>query len=234
MSAARLALVANALFVALLCALHGLQADLDPSWHFLSECAIGRWGWLMQGAFLALALANLGTFAAIRPWLRTTAGKIGSALFLAGTAGTVLAGLCITDPINIPPEAQTLSGMLHNIGGGLGLLGFTGTLIFSARLLRDRAWRGARLAAGIASTLVVLGFLFSFVSIATLSTRHNGVFSPDSPIGWPNRVGILAGCAWLAIVAWQSRKVGTPVTSPTTAATALPPQQTGIVIDRWR
>jgi hypothetical protein len=218
MSAARVALVANAVFVALLCALHGLQADLDPSWHFLSECAIGRWGWLMQGAFLALALANLGTFAAIRPWLRTTAGKIGSALFLAGTAGTVLAGLCITDPINIPPEAQTLSGMLHNIGGGLGLLGFTGTLIFSARLLRNRAWRGARLAAGIASTLVVLGFLFSFVSIATLSARYNGVFSPDSPIGWPNRVGILAGCAWLASVAWQSRKIGIPATSHPTAS----------------
>ena len=169
MSAARVALVANAVFVALLCALHGLQADLDPSWHFLSESAVGRWGWLMQGAFLALAIANLGTFAAIRPWLRTTAGKIGSALFLAGTAGTALAGLCITDPINTPPEAQTLSGLLHNIGGGLGLLGFTGTLIFSARLLRDPAWRGARLAAGIATTLVVLRFLFSFVSIATLS-----------------------------------------------------------------
>ena len=218
MSAAGVALVANGVFVVLLFALHGLKADLDPSWHFLSEYAIGRWGWLMQGAFLTLAGANLGTFAAIRPWLGTTAGKIGSALFLAGTCGTVLAGLCVTDPINTPPEAQTLSGMLHNIGGGLGLLGFIGTLIFSARLLRDPAWRAARLAVGIATTLLVLGFLFSFVSIATLTTQANGVFSPETPSGWPNRVGILSGCAWLAIVAWQSRQIGTQIVPPTTAA----------------
>jgi hypothetical protein len=218
MSAARLALVANGVFVALLGALHGLKSDLDPSWHFLSEYAIGRWGWLMQGAFLALAVANLGTFATIRPWLRTTAGNIGSALFLAGTCGTALAGLCITDPINTPSEAQTLSGLLHNIGGGLGLLGFVGTLIFSVRLLREPAWRTARLAVGIATTLIVLGFLYSFVSIASLTAQHNGVFSPETPIGWPNRVGILSGCAWLAIIAWQARQIDTAVASPTTGA----------------
>jgi hypothetical protein len=220
MSATRVALMANAVFVAVLGALHGLKADLDPSWHFLSEYAIGRWGWLMQGAFLALAVANLGTFAAIRPWLRTTAGKIGSALFLAGTAGTVLAGLCVTDPINTPPEAQTLSGTLHNLGGGLGLLGFVGTLIFSVRLLRDPAWRTARLAVGIATTLVVLGFLYSFVSIASLTAQHNGVFSPETPIGWPNRVGILSGCAWLAIVASQARRIAATKSSSTNEVAA--------------
>jgi hypothetical protein len=220
MSATRVALMANAVFVTVLGALHGLKADLDPSWHFLSEYAIGRWGWLMQGAFLALAVANLGTFAAIRPWLRTTAGKIGSALFLAGTAGTVLAGLCVTDPINTPPEAQTLSGTLHNLGGGLGLLGFVGTLIFSVRLLRDPAWRTARLAVGIATTLVVLGFLYSFVSIASLTAQHNGVFSPETPIGWPNRVGILSGCAWLAIVASQARRIAATKSSSTNEVAA--------------
>jgi len=218
MSAAGVALVANGVFVALLFALHGLKSDLDPSWHFLSEYAIGRWGWLMQGAFLALAGANLGTLVAIRPWLRTTAGKIGSAFFLAGTCGTVLAGLCVNDPINTPPEAQTLSGLLHNIGGGLGLLGFIGTLILSARLLRDPAWRAARLAVAIATTLLVLGFLFSFVSIATLTAQANGVYSPATPIGWPNRVGILSGCAWLAIVAGQSRNIMARVAPPTTPA----------------
>jgi hypothetical protein len=129
-----------------------------------------------------------------------------------------LAGLCITDPINTPSEAQTLSGLLHNIGGGLGLLGFVGTLIFSVRLLRDPAWRTARLAVGIATTLIVLGFLYSFVSIASLTAQHNGVFSPETPIGWPNRVGILSGCAWLAIIAWQARQIDTAVASPTTGA----------------
>jgi hypothetical protein len=131
-----------------------------------------------------------------------------------------LAGLCVTDPINTPPEAQTLSGTLHNLGGGLGLLGFVGTLIFSVRLLRDPAWRTARLAVGIATTLVVLGFLYSFVSIASLTAQHNGVFSPETPIGWPNRVGILSGCAWLAIIAWQAGRIAATKSSSTNEVAA--------------
>ena len=207
MSAARVSLVANGLFVVLLLALHGLKSNLDPSWHFLSEYAIGKYGWLMQGAFLALAAANLGTLAAIRDSLKTVSAKIGAGLFLVGTFGTVLAGLCVTDPINTPAEAQTLSGTLHNVGGGLGLLGFVGTLILTTRLLRDPQWRLARPAVGLATALLILGFLISFVSIAMLTARNNGVFGPDTPVGWPNRIGILSGCAWLAIIAWQARRM---------------------------
>jgi len=207
MSPARVSLMANGLFVGLLAALHGLKSNLDPSWHFISEYAIGKYGWLMQGAFLALAVANLGTLAAIRDSLKTVAGKIGAGLFLVGTFGTVLAGVCITDPMNTPPEAQTLHGTLHNVGGGLGLLGFIGTLIFSVRLLRDPRWRPARPAVVLATALLILGFLISFVSIAMITAQHNGVFGPDTPVGWPNRIGILSGCAWLAIIAWQAGRL---------------------------
>ena len=84
----------------------------------------------------------------------------------------------------------------------------------------DPAWRTARLAVGIATTLIVLGFLYSFVSIASLTAQHNGVFSPETPIGWPNRVGILSGCAWLAIVAWQAGRIAAAKSSSTNEVAA--------------
>ena len=55
--AARLALATSALFVVLLAALHVLKSELDPSWRFISEYAIGDYGWMMVLAFLSLALS---------------------------------------------------------------------------------------------------------------------------------------------------------------------------------
>lgn len=208
MSVARIALVANGVFVGLLLALHVLKSDLDPSWHFISEYSIGSFGWVMQLAFLALAVTNVATFLAIRDCLRNVSGIVASGLFLIGTAGLVLGGIFVTDPINTPPEARTMSGNLHNLGGALGLLGFLGTLIFSNRLLRIATWQSARKAVWTATSVVVLGFLVSFVSISAIAARHQGVFGPDTPVGWPNRIGILSGCVWLAIVAWQADRLG--------------------------
>lgn len=206
-TASRTAISAVAVFILLLLAAHLLKPDLAPSWHFISEYAIGPYGWVMQAAFWALAIANVATFFAIRQAMQTIGGRVGSFLFLAGTAGLVLAAIFVTDPINTPPEAQTTSGKLHNLGGGLGLLGFIGTLVFSVRLLRHEHWKPARLAVLAATILLVLGFLVSFVSIIMIAIDHKGVFGPDTPIGWPNRIGIGSGCAWLVIVAWQARLI---------------------------
>lgn len=79
-----LAIVLTMAFVVLLAALHVVKSELDPSWHFISEYEIGRYGWLMQLAFLALAGANLAIVAAVRPAVPGIAGGIGLLLFLVG------------------------------------------------------------------------------------------------------------------------------------------------------
>ena len=206
-SAALVALLGVAGFVGILVLLHVVRADLDPSWHFISEYEIGRFGWLMQGAFLLLSLANLALLAAVRPALRGIPGTLGTVLFLVGTLGTILGGLFVTDSIGTLPEAASPSGKMHALGGGLGLAGVLGTWLLSASLLRDPAWRPARRALLIATAIFTLGFLVSFVTIATLVGRSGGTFGPDVPVGWPNRIGILAGCAWLAIVARQAGRI---------------------------
>ena len=56
-TAALLAFAGTATLVVLLAALHFIKPELDPSWHFISEYAIGDYGWMMVVAFLSLALS---------------------------------------------------------------------------------------------------------------------------------------------------------------------------------
>jgi hypothetical protein len=51
-TAAQLAMGAIVAYQILLTVLIFLRPDLDPSWHTISEWAIGPYGWLMSGAFL--------------------------------------------------------------------------------------------------------------------------------------------------------------------------------------
>lgn len=197
----------TALFVVLLGVLHVVKSDLDPSWHFISEYEIGRFGWMMQFAFIALATSNLALLVAVRPFVRGVWGWIGLVLFLIGTLGTLLAGVFVSDAITTSPALATPSGWMHNLGGTLGLAGILGTIIISWKLLRCDAWRRARTAVITATAIFAVGFLVSFFSIAALAVRHDGVFGPDVPVGWPNRVGILAGCVWLLVVAWQAKQL---------------------------
>jgi hypothetical protein len=53
--AARLSFAGAATFVVLLAALHFIKPELDPSWQFISEYAIGDYGWIMLLAFLGRA-----------------------------------------------------------------------------------------------------------------------------------------------------------------------------------
>lgn len=205
--AAFISFVATALFVVLLALLHFLKPELDPSWNFISEYETGNYGWVMQLAFLSLAIGNIALYINIRRHLWGWSGWIAQFLFLVGALGLILGGIFVADPLNTSAKAITTSGMLHNLGGTLGILGFVGTLIISWKLFRSDAWHSVRRAIALASGIVIAGFLISFISIATITAQHNGVFGPNVLVGWPNRVGILAGCAWLLIVAWHTIKL---------------------------
>jgi hypothetical protein len=200
-----LAVVATVLFILLLVGLHFVKSDLDPSWHFISEYELGKYGWIMQVAFLALAVGNFSLLAAIRPALKGVSGWIGILLYAAGAIGVGLGGLFVPDPMNTAPDSISVSGKLHNLGGGLALAGFVGTVIFSVKLMRNGNWRPHRKSVLLATGILVLGFLVSFISIASIAAKSKGVFGPDTPIGWPNRIGILAGCLWIIIIARQVR-----------------------------
>ena len=67
--AAWLAMSAIVAYQLLLMALIFLRPDLAPSWHTISEWAIGRYGWIMSGAFLISALSYGALFGMLRAQL---------------------------------------------------------------------------------------------------------------------------------------------------------------------
>jgi hypothetical protein len=206
-SAALLALAWAATFAVLLAALHFLKPGLDPSWHFISEYAIGRHGWVMVLAFLSLALGYVGLFVAIRSQLRTIVGKIGLVLLLVSALGLVIAAVFTTDPISVSEKAVTTEGTLHNLGGTLGITMPFAAALIGWKLAPNPAWSSAKRPLLWATCLALVAFMVSFVSLGVMVSQSGGEFGPDVLVGWPNRFEVLAYSAWLMVVAWQALRL---------------------------
>jgi hypothetical protein len=203
-TAARLAFAAAVTFVGLLASLHFIKPELDPSWHFISEYAIGRYGWIMVVAFLSLALSYVSLFVAIRSQLRTIAGRIGLASLLVSALGLTIAAIFTTDPITVSKGAVTTEGTLHNLGGTLGIaMPFAAGLI-GWSLARNPVWSSARRSLLWATGLALVACVVSFVSLGVMVGQSGGDFGPDVLVGWPNRFEVVAYSVWLMVVARQA------------------------------
>ncbi|MBI5964378.1 MAG: DUF998 domain-containing protein [Chloroflexi bacterium] len=205
-TAARLSFTTAATFVVLLAALHFLEPEFDPSWRFISEYALGRYGWIMALAFLSLAVSYAALFVAIQSQLRTIVGRIGLALLLISAVSFVMAGIFPTDPITTSPDAATTNGTLHNIGGTLGLAMTFAAVIVSWNLARNPVWLSARQSllwtAGIAVACTV-----GFIVYVMAALPSDGTFGPNVLAGGIGRIEILAYCAWVMTVSRQAIKL---------------------------
>ncbi len=198
--AARLSIWSAAVFVALLASLHVIQPELDPAWHFISEYALGDYGWLMAVAFGCFALSWLALFVALRSHARCPRGRIGLGLMLVSAAGLILAAVFTTDPITATPGELTAEGNLHSLGGMLGMAMPFAVLLVSYSLRRNPYWRPVRRSVGWAAALAVAGFVLAFVSTGWMLAQNGGSFGPGAPVGWPNRLEVLAYSLWLVVV----------------------------------
>jgi hypothetical protein len=205
--AARLSFAGAATFALLLAALHFIKPELDPSWHFISEYAIGEYGWIMVLAFLSLALGYASLFFALRSQLRTIAGRIGLTLLLVSALGLSIAAIFTTDPITISKDAVTTEGTLHNLGGTLGIAMPFAAALVGWKLTRNPAWSLAKRPLLWATGLALVAFVVSFVSVAVMVSRSGGEFGPDVLVGWANRIEIVAYSMWLMVVARQAIRV---------------------------
>lgn len=206
-AAARVSFASAAAFAVLLVALHFVKPDLDPSWHFISEYAIGRLGGVMVLAFLALAASYIVLFAALRSRLRTIAGRAGLALLLVSALGLAIAAAFTTDPVTVSPGTATIEGGVHNLGGTLGFAMPFAAALVGWQLARDPAWSSARRSILWATGLALVAFVVSFAWLGVVVSQSGGTFGPGVPAGWPGRFEILAYSAWVMVVARQSIRV---------------------------
>lgn len=194
-AAAWVTLIAAAAFAVSLATLHLVEPEYDPTWRFVSEYALGRAGWLMTLAFVALAVTLLGAAVSILRHARTIPGRVGLAVIALAAIGLLIAAIFRTDPMTTPVDAYSTSMRMHLLGASLDYSPI-GMLLATWGLSRTAGWRHLRarlfIAAG-ASTVLMIGF--------TASLPFDGQFGPGVHTGLIGRLQLLSYLAWTSLIA---------------------------------
>ncbi len=202
-TSARLAIWASGLFLALLMLLHFIEPEFAPSWRFISEYSNGSYGWVMKLAFFSLGIANIALYFSIRSQVSGLWGKIGLTLLIVAAIAPIGGGLFDMDPLNTSKDQLTNEGNLHGMAAMIGIPATPiAALLISFNLVkRNQAWsvirRSLLLTAHLTWISVVIMFATMFISLG----KTQGVFGPDTPIGWPNRFLVVCGAIWVITVA---------------------------------
>lgn len=207
--AAGLAIAAVITYQLILIALIFMRPDLDPSWHTISEWAIGPYGWIMSTAFLISAVSYAFLLVSIQSQVEGTWGKIGLGILFICFIGTVGVGVFTTDPY--PPEKNpTTIGILHVISGttAMLLLPLAALLINLDLVRKNPAWASARRALLWSAGLPLLAFVGFVVHLIIFVMPLGDYDGPGLQIGWPPRFLFLIYQIWLVTLAWQVIKVG--------------------------
>ena len=203
--AARVSFAAAAAFLILLATLHFIEPEFDPSWRMISEYEIGRYGWLMQLAFLCLGLSCVSLVVAVRSQVGTIGGWLGLALLLISATGTTIAAFYITDPMITPKAEMTSHGNMHALGFMLGAPGLAlAAVLISLSLRHNQAWISGRRLIILVAQLPWISLIATLATILILLPRNGGKFGPGVVVGLPNRLFAIACCVWLMVVAWRT------------------------------
>ena len=187
---------------ALFIALHFLKRELDPSWHMVSEYALGRQGWAMTLCFFCLSLSCITLVFSIIGFVPSNSGKAGLLLLFCAGVGLALAAIFPTDPITVSPREASRSAGIHALSVMVGVPTLTiASLLISYSMVQQPLWADMR--------LPLLGFAhFIWISLAltiavvAIWLPASGGFGPEVPVGWPNRLMFIAYFGWLGSLSW--------------------------------
>jgi hypothetical protein len=183
-----------------------LRPDLDPSWHSISEWAIGPHGWIMSGALLVSSLSYVSFFVMLKSQLQKPLGRTGLGILAVCAIGAAGAGICTTDPMPFRPPLSP-RGTIHIICGTaqLVLFPFAALLISSSLARANQAWQSARKILLWSAWLPMFGFA-CFAAYTALYVVPKGpqAYGPGVNIGWPPRVAFFTYALWIVIVGSQA------------------------------
>ena len=187
--AAVAALVAGGICAGLILILHFVEPEYDPSWRMISEYSLGRHGWLMRVAFIAMAISPAAICVALWPF--GGAWTIGLALVALGAFG---AAFVDADPITTPRESVTPVGRAHSVLGSLCIVGFPIAATLAGLGVADvLGWMLA-----VTSAVPWAGLVWF---LAVSASAHGGAGSPEVRVGWPDRVCLVGYLAWVVLAA---------------------------------
>jgi hypothetical protein len=188
--------------------LEGATRPNYSAWRdYVSDLSLSNQGWEQIANFLVCGLLCAGFASGLRRALGSGKGATWGPLLLAVFGvSLVIAGIFVTDPnLGYPPGAllggpQTVHGTIHGVNG---LIAFgsvaAAAFVLARRFAGDARTRGWMVYSLISGALVVLGFIGSTV-FSVLDER--GIL-PNAPTGLIQRIGIIAGWGWVALLAYR-------------------------------
>jgi hypothetical membrane protein len=99
-------------FLAVFLSLHWLNPSIDVARNYVSEYAIGPYGWIFQLSWLVHGFGNLAIAAGLFLIASSPIGKAGATLFGLAAMGVLITGTFSTDPLE---SARTTEGTIHAV-----------------------------------------------------------------------------------------------------------------------
>ncbi len=178
------------------------------AWHnFVSDLSESSLGWIQIANFLVCgALVFCFAFGLRRVFRSGRGATWGPLLLGAFGLALIVAGIFVTDPslgydpAGAPAGSQTLHGTIHGVTAPIvfGVL-TAATFVFARRFARDPMWRGWAVYSLVTGVVCAVTFI---ACLATAVLDEHGVL-PNSPTGLLERIAIIAGWSWIALLAIQ-------------------------------
>jgi hypothetical membrane protein len=181
---------------------------------FGSELSLSSQGWEQVANFLMCGLLCLGFAVGLRQALGHGRGAITGPVALAvfGTA-LIVAGIFTTDPgLGYPPgvatpSAPTPHGAVHALAGLFAFLSLTvACMALAWRFAGTPRERGWALYSAVTGVIALLSLVFSNVAANQIIDGTQ----PNAPAGLLQRVGIVAGWVWIALLATRLLRMTRP------------------------
>ncbi len=175
--------------------------------HMVSSLSVGPEGWMQIANFIVCGLLVTGFAVGLRRALGSGKGATWGPILLA-VFGVCLvgAGIFVTDPVNgyptSAPVTPTVHGGLHVL---LSLFVFAGLIaaciVLARRFALDPAWKGWAAYSVVSAVVVLVFFILTDVVAAQGANSPSGLFQ---------RISIIAGWGWVALVAFNLLRKGAP------------------------
>lgn len=174
--------------------LHILRPDYAPASNFISNYAVGRFGWVMTTWFLAMSAGLLAlTVGLARSGLRSIVARLGMVLLVVASVGLVVSAIFPTDI----GALSTRSGEIHDMSFLVNVVSMVLAMgLLSVSFASHPAWRSYRSITWSLVALILVAFVVQFM------TLHKGM-----PYGLANRFFVAVLIAWLLATALRTRQI---------------------------
>lgn len=176
-------------------AMHIAQPEVDPLRAPGSAYVLGRFGLWARVSYFAISAALLAAgFGVAARVAHVAAARVARFAFIVGAAGAALAAVF---PMDYPGPPESVSGILHAVGGGITFVSWVlGTVLFTTQIRRQIAWKAASRPLVALAGASIAGVVIQVLSVALLGFG-----------GYAQRILLTLLFAWLIVVAAHLRAV---------------------------